>query len=27
MKATVPAENYVIHLSSASLVSCDIYGQ
>ena len=27
MKAAVPAENYVIHLSSASLVSCDVYGQ
>ena len=27
MKAAVPAESYVIHLSSASLVSCDVYGQ
>ena len=25
--AAVPAESYVIHLSSASLVSCDVYGQ
>ena len=25
MKAAVPAESYVIHLSSASLVSCDVY--
>ena len=27
MKAAVPAESYVIHFSSASLVSCDVYGQ
>ena len=27
MKAAVPAESYVIHLSSLSLVSCDVYGQ
>ena len=27
MKAAVPAESYVIHLSSASLFSCDVYGQ
>ena len=27
MKAAVPAESYVIHLSSASLVSCDVYWQ
>ena len=27
MKAAVPAESYIIHLSSASLVSCDVYGQ
>ena len=27
MKAAVPAESYVIHLSSVSLVSCDVYGQ
>ena len=27
MKAAVPAKSYVIHLSSASLVSCDVYGQ
>ena len=27
MKAAVPAESYAIHLSSASLVSCDVYGQ
>ena len=27
MKATVSAESYVIHLSSASLVSCDVYEQ
>jgi len=27
MKAAVPAETSVIHLSSASLFSCDVYGQ
>ena len=27
VKAAVPAESYVIHLSSASLFSCDVYGQ
>ena len=27
MKAAVPAESYVIHLSYASLFSCDVYGQ
>ena len=26
-KAAVPAESYAIHLSSASLFSCDVYGQ
>ena len=27
MKAAVLAESYAIHLSSACLVSCDVYGQ
>jgi len=27
LHSAVPAESYVIHLSSASLVSCDVYGQ
>ena len=27
MKPAVPAESYVIHLSSSSWVSCDVYGQ
>ena len=27
MKAAVPAKSYAIHHSSASLVSCDVYGQ
>ena len=27
MKAAVPAESYVIHLTSSSWVSCDVYGQ
>ena len=27
MKAAMPAESYVIHLSSASLFSCDVYRQ